>query len=151
MRQSYFPFLCILALFSAATAAPSDPTAAYLAARDRYIAEFNGHLGYKGHLEGMNDTRPVQVFAEVERLLRVAVPVWNAPGFPATGEINLGVFDDPYTMGFGVLNGLVYRSGGASVIMTNRALLMRWLADHNRRDRVKVPVSIPAVFRSDNF
>ncbi len=120
-------------------------------ARDRYIAEYKGHLGFKGRIfEGGDDTRSVQAFAEVERLLRVAVPAWTAPGFPPTSEINLSVYDDPYDGGFRVLNGLVYQTGGTSVIVTNRALL----ANHLRRSHSgsEVPVSMmEAAFRDGNF
>jgi hypothetical protein len=56
-------------------------------------------------------------------------------------------------MGLSVLNGLVYSAGDTAVIVTNRALLMRWLAD--RYDRAngaaKVPVAIPAAFRTEDF
>jgi hypothetical protein len=45
---------------------------------------------------------------------------WTAPGFPSTSEINPSVYDDPDNLGFDVFNGLVYRAGGRSVIVTIR-------------------------------
>jgi len=89
---------------------------------------------------------------DVERLLRAAVPAWSAPGFSATSTINRSVFDDPYRQGFGVLDGLVYRAGGTSVIVTNRELLVRWLGDVEKRDhRVSLSPSIAEAFQQDDI
>ena len=143
--------LCFSLIFFAAAAAPpspqSSPTDTYISARDRYIAEFKAHppQGYDGKREAL-------VFADLDRLIKLAVPAWTAPGFPATGKINLSALDDN-EMGLSVLNGLVYSAGDTAVIVTNRALLMRWLADrHNTADgAAKIPVAIPAAFRTEDF
>lgn len=119
---------------------PSSPTDTYILTRDRYIAAFKDR----------NDPRAVQALPEIGRLLKAAVPAWTAPGFPATGEINLNGLDDD-AMGFSVLNGLVYRSGDTAVVVTNRELLLRWLADRRTRYKDKVPLAIPAAFRTADF
>jgi hypothetical protein len=151
----FFPaFLCFSVLFSvAAVAAPPtpavqpSPTDTYITARDRYLAEFKAHP-----TQGDADKREVRALADLERLIKLAVPAWTAPGFPATGKINLSALDDN-EMGLSVLNGLVYSAGGTAVIVTNRALLMRWLADRHKTANggAKVPVSIPAAFRTEDF
>lgn len=140
--------LCFSIIFSAAWAADPalpSPTDAYIAARDRYIAEFRNLPD-----RGQPPERAVRALAGVEQLLRAAVPAWSAPGFLAEGKINLDCMDDAEA-GFGVLDGLAYSAGDTFVIVTNRVLLTRFLAGHNRRSRAGFSVSIPAAFRSDEF
>ena len=143
--------ICFSVLFSAAAAAPpaltSSPTDTYISTRDRYLADFKAHP-----TQGDADKREARALADLERLLRIAVPAWTAPGFPAAGKINLNALDDN-EMGLSVLNGLVYSAGDTAVIVTNRALLMGWLAErHNAaKGAAKFLVAIPAAFRSEDF
>jgi hypothetical protein len=142
--------LCISLIFSAAPAAdpaPQSPTDTYISARDRAIADFRAHGG-----QNWDQKRFAAARAEPERLLRAAVPAWNAPGFPKTGTINVSVYDDP-ELGFSVLDGLVYEAHDTAVLVTNRALLQRWLADRRKAAgrTGRLPAAIPAAFRSQDF
>lgn len=148
MKRTAFALLCFSLIFSAAWAAdpvPPSPTDTYILARDRYIAAFKNLPD-----RGRGDSRAAEALAGVDRLLRAAVPAWTASGFPATGEMNLNCMDDN-DMGFSVPDGLAYRAGGTSVIVTNRALLLGWQARHNTEYRTHVPVAIPAAFRDETF
>lgn len=145
MKRASVVFLCFSVIFSAATASVPDSAGTYLAARDRYIAAFKDLPD-----KDQTSERAVRARDEVEGLLQMAVPGWYGPGISSFSHMNLSCMDDN-EMGFSVLDGRVYGTGKASVIVTNRALLMRWLA--HRRDQYKdnVPVAIPAAFRADDF
>ena len=133
MKRSAFALLCFSLLFPAAWAAdpaPPSPTDTYISARDHYIAEFR-HIPDRAR----GDKHAAEALAAVDRLLRVAVPAWTAPGFPATGEMNRNCMDDN-EIGFSVLDGLVYRAGDTEVVVTNRALMKG---------------AIPAIFRNEAF
>jgi hypothetical protein len=141
--------LCFFAIFSAAGAAepaPASPTDTYIMARDRYIAAFKGLPD-----EEVNGKRGVDARTEVETLLQLAVPSWSGPDVSRFSAMNRNdCMDDP-EMGFSVLDGRVYGAGKASVIVTNRALLMRWLDHRHGVHHDNIPGSIPAAFRADDF
>ncbi len=143
-------FLCFSLLFSAAPAAdpaPFSATDTYISARDRYLAEFKAHP-----TRDDADKRVEHALADLERLLKLAVPAWQDPGFPAKGRINLGSLEAD-DVEFGQVDGLRYTAGDTTVIVTTKALLTRWLAGHRNwwKDEKNIPASMTAAFRSEAF
>jgi len=142
--------LCFSLIFSAAPAAdpaPSSATDTYISARNRYLAEFKAHP-----TAGEADKRVEHALADLERLLRLAVPAWQARGFAAKGRINLGSLEAD-DVEFGQVDGLRYTAGDNTVIVTTKPLLTRWLADHRNwwKDEKNIPASMTAAFRSEAF
>ncbi len=147
MAKNVCLFLCFFVIFPACLAAPPSPTDAYLAARDRYIAEFGAQPP-----SGAADKREDAAFADLEHRLRAIIPPWHAPGFPTEARINLSGTDDN-EMGLSVLNGLNYEHNGTQVVVTTPALLRRWIPDHNKwwGGEDIIPLPVQAALRSDPF
>ncbi len=149
--------LCFSVFFSAALtaepaslpvpAAVSSATNTYISARDRYLAEFKAHP-----TAGDADKREDRALADLDRLLKLAVPGWTAPGFAGPGQITLTTLDHD-DEGYGVLDGLSYASGDATVIVTTKPLLTHWIADHRNwwKDEKNISPSMIAAFRSEAF
>ena len=137
---------CLVLLLLPAAAAPGD-TAAYLAARDRYIAQFKA-LPPK---DDPSDTREARALADLDRRLEAIIPPWQAAGSPRAIRTNISILHQD--LGFGTLDGLAYGIEGTEVIVTTGALLHRWLADHNNTGSASwdVPQSVDAAAHSSQF
>jgi len=131
-------FVFLVGLTSGTQSAPAGDTAAYLAARDRYIGE------YKSRPEYSPTDQPL---VDLEHRLKAIIPPWQAPGFPAEGRINLDTLQQD--LGFGNLDGLRYEAGGTEVIVTTPALARNWMADHNGGSDIAQPLK--AAIRSDEL
>jgi hypothetical protein len=145
MRFNPILLCSLLLLLSAASQA--DPTAAYLAARDRYIAKFDAHP--TDDVSYMRSERAA--VDDLERQTKKIIPPWRSPAFPANGRINITVLH--HELGFGTLDGLLYDADGTKVIITTPALLQHWITDHNGwwSDSDNIPKSIEAAIRSEQF
>jgi hypothetical protein len=139
--------IVILAVSFTALADAGDRTAAYLAARDRYIAEFKARPA-----DDPSDKRMDRAFADLEGQLKTIIAPWHAPGFPAEGRINLSTLDHQ-DMGFGALDGLRYETKETAVIVTTPVLVRNWIADHNRwwSGSDDIPQPVGAAIRSEQF
>jgi hypothetical protein len=131
-------------VFSAAGAA--SPADTYLAARDRMVANFSE--------PGATGKDQSSALSYLERLLRQAVPSWQAPGLSAKGEINLDTLDSG-DEGQGRLDGMRYVSstGDTTVVVTALPLLNNWLAGHRNRwpGKENVPQLAEAALHSEAF
>jgi hypothetical protein len=141
--------LCISMLFSTAGAAQAAGTASpadtYLAARDRMLANFRE--------SATADKDQSSALSYLERLLRQAVPPWQAPGF-RKGVITLASLTTGYA-DYGQLDGLRYVStaGDTTVVVSTPLLLKRWLSDHRAwwPGRENVPQTVDAALHSEAF
>ena len=135
---------CIAVAVAPAMARSQSRTDAYLAARDRCIAKFRAHAP-----DGPEEDRAL---ADVERLLEAAILPWHASGFPAKGQINLDTLP-PQSLGFGVLDGMLYKANGATVLVTTLPLLRRWLADNHRppSGNETIPLAVSQALQSETF
>jgi hypothetical protein len=144
MMRTAPALLCIFIVFSAAGAA--SPADTYQAARDRLVAEFSE--------SGAADKNQSSALSYLDRQLAAAVPSWQAPGFPAKGEINLGSLAAGYE-DYGRLDGMRYVSGAGdtAVVVTVLPLLKLWLAGHRNwwPGKENVPQSADAAFHSEAF
>jgi hypothetical protein len=134
--------LCFFLIFSAAPAAdPAPPTDTYISARDRALAKVKA--------EPASEERSL---ADLGRLIKLAVPPWQSPGFSPQGALTLNTLDEG-DVGFGALDGLQYSRGETTVTVTTKPLVSRWLVDHRNwwKDEKNVPASMPAAFRSEAF
>jgi hypothetical protein len=128
---------------AAGTASPADT---YLAAREHMVADFSE--------SGAAGKDPSSALSYLERLLRKAVPSWQAPGFSAKGVIALDTLNSG-DEGRGRLDGMRYVSdaGDTTVVVTALPLLKYWLAGHRNwwPGRENVPQSADAAFHSEAF
>jgi hypothetical protein len=140
--------LCFSLLFPACGAplpgGATTPADAYLAARDRMVAEFS--------MPGASDKDQASALSYLERRLQSLVPPWQAPGFSAKAVINLASLT-PDDAGYGQLDGLRYASVDASAVVTTPPLLKHWLAEHRAwwPGKESVPQVAEAAFHSEAF
>lgn len=122
-------------------------TDAYLAARDRYIAQFKAHPP----ADDPSDTREVRALADIDRRLLALIPAWHGPGFTDDDRTTTSILHQD--LGFGTLDGRAYGARGTEVILTTPALLQRWIADHKDRGdaSLNVPQAMDAAIRSSQF
>jgi hypothetical protein len=143
MRFKIIP--CIVAFFT--VAAFGDPTTDYLAARDRYIAEFNAHPSE----DAAYKRAEAAAISDLDSKIKQVIPPWH-PEIPFFGGgINLTILHQE--LGFGTLDGLLYTWNGAEVLITTPALARHWIADHNRgaSGADVIPQPIEAAIRTGQF
>ena len=120
----------------------SDNTAAYLAARDRYIVEYKSRPA---------DSPMDHPLADLDRRLKRIIPSWRSSGFPAEGRINLCCLQQD--LGFGMLDGLRYQAKGTEVIVTTPTLIRDWIAGSQQsavRRRPYSPTGLRPPFAPEN-
>ena len=135
---------------AAGGALAASPEAAYLAARDKAIAEIKALEDSKAG-ESAIQAAEDKAAADLEKRLRDIVGPVVVKGFPTAGRLNLAlsVHDEE----FGDLDGLASYSDGQDMVVTPRPLLTAWLeqmAKDEDRDR-HLPTAVEAAVRQDNF
>lgn len=147
---SLFLLLCLLAGASHA-ASPED---AYLATRDKYIAQFRAMEKAKANSEKI-DAAHTKALADLEGRLRGLIGEVSVKSFSGTGKINLESLTE-LDVGFGMLDGMVYSDGGEDgprLVVTTRYLLDRWLATASKeKDKSnRIPPDLKSALQFDQF
>ena len=144
-----FLFLCLFAGASRAT----SPEDTYLAARDKYIAQFKAMERAKANSEKI-DAAHTKALADLEGKLRGLLGEVSVKGFSGGGKINLESLIDS-EVGYGMLDGMVYSDGGddgPQLVVTTRYLLDKWLATAGKRDRPnRIPADLGSALALDQF
>jgi len=134
----------------ASGALAASPEAAYLAARDKYIAEIKAFEDSKAS-ESAIQAAENKAVADLEKRLRDIVGPVAVKGFPPADTLNLALRE--HDEEFGDLDGLTSNSEGQDVVVTTRPLLMAWL-EQMVKDEVKdrrLPTDVDAAVRQDGF
>lgn len=141
--RTVLALICISIVFCGASAAQPDAAGHYLAARNRYIGQFK--------IAPPDGPRTARALDDLDRQLNQIVPRWSAPGFPRRGKINLQTLVDE--LDFALLDGIVYKAGDTSVLVTTRTLLQQWLAEEKDRWHGKPDFStvLPDAYRDGGF
>ncbi len=143
--------LLAVLLLSPIAAWATAPEDAYVAARDRYLAEFKRTVDTKA-VEARNNRETLAKKA-LERRLRAIIGPFAMKGFPAAGKINLDtLFSEDE--GFGMLDGLVYgeTESARSVVVTTDGLLDKWLRGHGEWwEKDNPSANAPAAVKSESF
>jgi hypothetical protein len=92
----------------------------YFATRDSYIQKFSATTS-----DSFTDNQNALEILE-QKIKTIIGPV-NIEGFSGKGEINLETLYNE--LGFGMLDGVVYRSKDASLVVTTSRILNRYLSD----------------------
>ena len=141
----------LLALSLAAGGAlAASPEAAYLAARNKAIAEIKALEDSKASESAIQAAEDKAV-ADLEKRLRDIVGPVAVKGFPPAHELNLAL--SQHQEEFGDLDGLTSYSEGQDMVVTTRPLLMAWL-EQAAKDEVKerrLPTDVDAAVRQDGF
>jgi hypothetical protein len=145
-------FAAILLALSlmASGALAASPEAAYLAARDKDIAEIKALEDSKAShstIEAAED----RALADLTKRLKDIVGPVAVKGFPPADTLNLALSE--HEEDFGHLDGLASDSQGQNMVVTTRPLLMAWLeqmAKDEDKDR-RLPTDVDAAVRQDGF
>jgi hypothetical protein len=145
-----FAVILLALSLAAGGALAASPEAAYLAARDKAIAEIKALEDSKAS-ESAIQAAEEKAAADLERRLRDIVGPLAIKGFPAAGKLNLAlsIHDEE----FGDLDGLASTVEGQDMVVTTRPLLTAWLdevAKDEDKDR-RLPNAIEAAVGQDNF
>jgi hypothetical protein len=135
----------VLIMVAAAAGADASPLQDYVAARDAYLATFKDsdiigdERAGKAHEAARRD---------LETRLRGIIGASRIEGVSTEGKINLESLS-PGFIGFGLLDGLVYRSADEKtrVLVTTDELLGQWL----RANKSDVPQTVAAALKSDSL
>jgi hypothetical protein len=140
MKFLAIALLCLTSM-AASAAAPED---AYLAARDRYIAQLRPKDG--AAIDDKTTKAEARARAELEQQLRrIIAPI---KGATRDGKINLESLIEG-DLGFEQLDALFFTLPDETrVTVTTRALLGAWL---KRRRKDRIPAQANAALRSENF
>jgi hypothetical protein len=141
----------LLALSLAAGGAlAASPEAAYLAARDRAIAEIKALEDSKAGESAIRAAED-KAAADLEKRLRDIVGPVAVKGFPPAGKLNLALSE--HEEEFGDLDGLAFFSEGQDMVVASRPLLTAWLeqmAKDEDKER-RLPTGVEAAVGQDNF
>ena len=141
----------LLALSLAAGGAlAGSPEAAYLAARDKYIAEIKALENSKAS-EGSIQAAEDKAAADLEKRLKDIVGPIAVKGFPPADKLNLALSE--HEEEFGNLDGLTSYSEGQDMVVTTKPLLKAWVeAKAKEKDKdVRLPADVDAAIRQSNF
>jgi hypothetical protein len=138
--------LLIALLFSTAAHA-ATPEETYLAARDKYIAQFKPKDGAAP--DDKTNKAEARARADLEKQLRrIIAPPKGAQGKTRDGKLNLESLMDG-DLGFGQLDALVFMLPAETrVTATTRSLLGAWLKG---RQKDGIPAEANAALQSENF
>jgi hypothetical protein len=139
--------LLALSLMASGVLAAS-PEAAYLAARDKDIAEIKALEDSEASHSTIEAAEDKALADLTKRLKDIVVPV-AVKGFPPADTLNLALSE--HEEDFGHLDGLA--SQRADIVVTTRPLLMAWLeqmAKDEDKDR-RLPTDVDAAVRQDGF
>jgi hypothetical protein len=151
MRMTRILFFFGLLAGGAYAASSED---AYLAARDKYIAQFKAMEKAKASSEKI-DAAQTRALADLEGKLRGIIGEVSVKGFPGTGKINLESLTGS-DVGFGMLDGMAYSDGkedSPQLVVTTRYLLDKWLASAGKeKDKSnRLPADAKAALERDQF
>lgn len=155
-------------MIASAIARSEEATETYLAARNRYIADETaaakavdlkaeeirkgkGDTASNQYLEAADKTGQTRLQKELgdlkDRLSQLIGPV-SVKGLPEKGEINLTELAANAEIGFGLLDGLSFRSegGGLELVVTTDALLKNWLRENKDRTKSQFEPEMPQEF-----
>jgi hypothetical protein len=137
--------LALLMLVAAAACADASPLQDYVAARDAYLATFKDSDIIGDERAGKTHEAARR---DLEARLRGIIGASRIGGFAGEGKINLESLS-PGFIGFGLLDGLVYRSADEKtrILVTTDELLGQWL----RANKSDVPQSIATALKSDSL
>lgn len=150
MRKIFFGLFAV-AIFLAATAdALDNPTAAYLAARNKAISQFNGPAVTDAEI----DRRMGDALGRLYTMLRPMIEPVRLDGFASSGAYNID--DLVKGLGYGKLDAIAVHSldGRGVAIATTVPLFTEWLK--TTPDLLKRPLTSPAkdivdAFTADDF
>ena len=135
----------------------ASPEAAYLAARDKYIAEIKALENSKASQSAI-DAAMDKALADLTKRLKDIVGPVSVKGFPGAGRLNLDTLSE-HQVGYGNLDGVVYvderptSTNPPYVVVTTRSLLTAWLEgkakDEDKESRL--PTDVEAAVRQENF
>jgi hypothetical protein len=143
-----FAIICAL-LAPAASAVTLEED--YLAARDRYVADFK--TPKKGRSPAALAKAQRAALAALEQRLRKIVGAVAIPDFAPEGKINLDTLSDE-DQGFGMLDALRFSAtdGLRSIIVTSDGLLAQWIKAHpDLGAEAQGPNGVATALRSDVF
>ena len=141
----------LLALSLAAGGAlAASPQTAYLAARDKYIAEIKALENSKAS-ESSIQAAEDKAAADLEKRLKDIVGPLAVKGFPPANKLNLALSE--HEEEFGNLDGLTSYSEGQDMVVTTKPLLRAWVeAKAKEKDKdVRLPANVDAAIRQGNF
>jgi hypothetical protein len=131
----------------------ASPEQTYLAARDAAIRKIEQSSKRKDSEDAQMKLHDAAL-AGLEKQIRPVVGPSEIKGFPSDGKINLSALSKG-DMGYGTLDGLVYRSADerSSVTVTTEALLKVWLKAHRNwwRGLENAPEDVAKALRSNAF
>jgi len=131
----------------------ASPEQVYLAARDAAIRKIEQSQKRKDSEDAQMKLHEAAL-ADLENQTRPVVGPSEIKGFPTEGKINLSALSKG-DMGYGTLDGLVYRSADekSSVTVTTEALLNVWLKAHRNwwPKLENVPQDVAKALRSNAF
>lgn len=147
------PILIALLLTIPAASYAATSEQAYLAARDAAIRKIEQSQKRKDSEDAQIKLHDAAL-ADLEKRLRPVVGPSEIKDFPAEGKINLTALSKG-DMGYGTLDGLVYRSTDerTSVTVTTETLLKAWLKAHRNwwLNLENVPQDVAKALRSNAF
>jgi len=124
--------------------------AAYLAARDKYIAEIKALENSKAS-ESSIQAAEDKAAADLEKRLKDIVGPLAVKGFPPADKLNLALSE--HEEEFGNLDGLTSYSQGQDMVVTTKPLLRAWVegkAKEKDKD-ARLPADVDAAIRQGNF
>ena len=119
------PLLALALLLLPVAAFAASPEDDYIAARDKFIAQFK--LKEDEQVTDAIAKAEVAARADLEKKMQALIGASGIKGVPEPGKLNLEslIMGD---MGFGMLEGLKYDlKGGTELLVTTRSFVERWL------------------------
>jgi hypothetical protein len=127
----------LLALSLAAGGAlAASPEAAYLAARDKAIAEVKALEAAKASESAINAAKD-KAAADLEKRLKEIVGPLSVKGFAPPDQLDIALLE--YQQGYGSLDGLFsYGKADQALLVTTRRLLTAWLEGKAYRQELEI-------------
>jgi hypothetical protein len=135
---------------AAGGALAASPETAYLAARDKAIAEIKALEDSKASESAIHAAED-KAAADLEKRLKDIVGRVAVKGFPSADKLNIAL--SQHEEEFGDLDGLASFNEGQDMVVTTRPLLMAWLelmAKDEDEDR-RLPTDVDAAVLRDGF
>jgi hypothetical protein len=130
----------------------ASPEAAYLAARDKAIAEIKALEDSKASESAINGAQD-NALADLKKQLKDIVGPVSVKGFPAPDRLSFDSLSE-HQLGYGTLDGLVSNGeGNEELVITTRPLLTAWLEAKAKEEEkeFRLPGDVDAAVRQDNF
>jgi hypothetical protein len=155
MRTGYAALAAIALLLATPVARAESPEEAYIAARDKAIAEMKDKSAAGTNIKEL-DAEGERLRAALEALLRSVIAPVAPAGFPGPPEMRPNtVFPPEGDEDAGLLDGFSFTAADSSgrVLVTTEGLLRRWLQGHRNwwKQGHNPPTDPVAAFRSAAF